>query len=311
MKKMASKIIAAALCSAMCLSTVAIKTFASEENSFSYIGLDESVYTDYIETETGEVLSLPKNEFEPNKLGWYEADDGYIYIYNKKTNVISHALCRYAHMDKFVVPDNFTNISGQLFGLTYGTVIDKIYIPKTVESIQIEGLAYLKCGEYIVDEDNPNFCSVDGVVYTKDMKCIVACPVKSENKIYTMPESIEESYTFVVDDMMNCSNIEYFIFSPSFNLSNFYIDSVEQALNNSKSKLKAVYYKGVPDRDQGTLANAKEALKMAIGIEEEQLDLKAYVENGVEKYLYDADGNGTVDLKEAKSVLSRALGIIE
>lgn len=309
MKKLSGKIIAAALCGTMCLSNVAVSTLASEGQNFSFIGLDESEYIDYVETEMGKVFALPKNDFEANKYGWYEADDGYIYTYDKKTNEIHEAYCKYAHMDEFHVPDNITNIASQLNGLTYGTVIDKIYIPKTVEDIQIEGLLYLNCGEYIVAEENPAFCSVDGAVYTKDMKCLVAYPTESKDKIYTMPEGVEGSYSMVTSAMMNRSNVEYFIFPSTYKLSQNDIKSINEALDNRESKLKAVYYEGMPNRDEGTLSNAKEALKMAIGIEEKELDLQEYVKNGVEKYLYDLDGNGNVDLKDAKLALSRALGI--
>ncbi len=43
---------------------------------------------------------------------------------------------------------------------------------------------------FIIDEANPYFCSVDGVIYTKDMKTLVYCPAAKTGE-YTVADGVE------------------------------------------------------------------------------------------------------------------------
>ena len=63
-------------------------------------------------------------------------------------------------------------------GAFYGcNEITAVIIPKTVEEIYPGALEEMNgCSEFVVDEANKNFCSVDGILYTKDRGKIVACP---------------------------------------------------------------------------------------------------------------------------------------
>ncbi len=59
--------------------------------------------------------------------------------------------------------------------------IEIINIGKSV--IQIDGKAFYTCKnlkQILVDKDNPNYCDVDGVLYTKDMKEIICYPINHE-----------------------------------------------------------------------------------------------------------------------------------
>jgi hypothetical protein len=42
----------------------------------------------------------------------------------------------------------------------------------------------------VVDDKNPNFISVDGVLFTKDMKTLIAYPVGKSGSSYTIPDSV-------------------------------------------------------------------------------------------------------------------------
>ncbi len=57
---------------------------------------------------------------------------------------------------------------------------------------------------FIVDEANPYFCSVDGVIYTKDMKTLVYCPptITGEFKVADGVETIREKAFY------KCSKLE-------------------------------------------------------------------------------------------------------
>lgn len=61
--------------------------------------------------------------------------------------------------------------------------ITSVYIPQSIEEIYPDALKNMKlCTEFIVDEANPNYCSVDGVLYTKDRKKQVAYPAGKRNE---------------------------------------------------------------------------------------------------------------------------------
>ena len=54
------------------------------------------------------------------------------------------------------------------------------------------GCMALECIE--VDEDNPQFCSEDGVMFTKDKTDLVCFPAGSEKKTYTVPDGVKSIY---------------------------------------------------------------------------------------------------------------------
>lgn len=71
---------------------------------------------------------------------------------------------------------------------------EKINIPATVEYISAENpfASCLNMKEFSVDENNEYYCSVDGVLFTKDMKKLIFYPPKKDGTSYTVPESVEE-----------------------------------------------------------------------------------------------------------------------
>ena len=62
-----------------------------------------------------------------------------------------------------------------------------VTFPETVNDIE----GTICTGEVIVDENNNDYCSVDGVLYSKDMKELIVYPVMSEASCYTIPDSVE------------------------------------------------------------------------------------------------------------------------
>ena len=77
-----------------------------------------------------------------------------------------------------------------------------IYIPKSVSSI--ESWAFTDCTRFecfSVDYQNPNYCSVDGVLYTKDVKKLVMVPHGKGN--FSIPNSVTE-----IDYCGFCDNVK-------------------------------------------------------------------------------------------------------
>lgn len=61
--------------------------------------------------------------------------------------------------------------------------ITSVNIPESVEEIYPNALESMDlCTEFTVDEANPYYCSVDGVLYTKDRKKQVAYPAGKKNE---------------------------------------------------------------------------------------------------------------------------------
>ena len=82
-------------------------------------------------------------------------------------------------------PENIDGIRSSAFSVCKN--IDTVYIHAGFDYIP----DILCAKEYIVDEDNPNFCSIGGVVYSKDMTKLVYYPRSKEDKTFTVPSSVE------------------------------------------------------------------------------------------------------------------------
>lgn len=68
-----------------------------------------------------------------------------------------------------------------------------VYIPKTVTEIDIQGGAFrgaTSLKEIIVDPENPNYSSVDGVLYNKDKTTLLICP-SGKTGTLRIPEGAE------------------------------------------------------------------------------------------------------------------------
>ena len=78
------------------------------------------------------------------------------------------------------------------FTMNTDEYVEKIYIGKDVKYIDETSFFYCKELKAIeVDEANEHYTSVDGVLYTKDMKKLVTYPIMKEDTAYTIPEGVE------------------------------------------------------------------------------------------------------------------------
>ncbi len=232
---------------------------------------------------------------------------------------------------------------GLKYGLISYTRAEKIYIPSTAEDVSFSLNA---ADEIIIDEDNKVYCSVDGVVYSNDMKELLGYPQYKKDKVYKAPDSVEQ---LVIAWMLREPEyLQGFVFPKSlkeFNWSsmsmdvNFYIPSdadgfSEYGWDGYVSHLKDYYnydnpkivytetdspymerynsesiWLPVTGDENYNLRHAVMALKMSLGIYDTQIDLREYANTENSRLLFDENGNGEVDLDDAKVVLSKALGI--
>ena len=70
--------------------------------------------------------------------------------------------------------------------------IETVYIGKDVENLYGESFVNLRAlKKFVVDEKNKNFCAVDGILYTKDMKTLLCVPKAYEGREFTVPATVE------------------------------------------------------------------------------------------------------------------------
>ena len=99
------------------------------------------------------------------------------------------------------IPETVTEIDPYAFA---GTGLEYLFLPASVEKTW--GSAYYLCpnlAEIEVDENNPNYSSLDGILYEKGMTKLLCCPQQKEGDIL-IPESVTmvDGYAFY-----ECSNI--------------------------------------------------------------------------------------------------------
>ncbi len=109
------------------------------------------------------------------------------------------------------------------FTMNTDEYVETIYIGKDVKYIDETSFFYCKMLKSIeVDKDNPYYTSVDGVLFTKDMKKLVAYPynkgdahneeletIPEELMVYTIPEGVERigSAAFYKNDILTEVNL--------------------------------------------------------------------------------------------------------
>lgn len=98
--------------------------------------------------------------------------------------------------DEITVPEEIDGIkvteieSGAFMKGTY----KKITIPASVEYISAENpfAPCVQLTEIAVDKDNKNYCSVDGILFTKDMTKLICYPAQKSGTSYTIPDGVEK-----------------------------------------------------------------------------------------------------------------------
>ncbi len=121
-------------------------------------------------------------------------EEGFRYYKNSDGNaVISYIDYGEIGKTEIVIPetiDGYTVVGiNQIFCMGGNGL--KVVIPKTVTTIS-EDFVHSKINEFQVDDENLNYCSVDGVLFSKDMKTLVSYIDKlNSTSSYTVPDGVE------------------------------------------------------------------------------------------------------------------------
>ena len=127
------------------------------------------------------------------------------FIYEFKNGEKNIAMCLGADENgNLFFPEDVDNIKSGAFTLCKDA--DTVYLHAGFDEIP-----RIECAKaYIVAEDNPKFCSLDGVVYTKDMTYLVHYPQSKEDKTFTIPSQVVGIDGSLFDDtaFMNVKYLE-------------------------------------------------------------------------------------------------------
>lgn len=93
------------------------------------------------------------------------------------------------------------------FSIANAEYLEEIYIGKNISRIDSWALANCpKLKAIHVDEENPYFCSVDGVLFTKDMKTLLAYPNNSHGVTYDWTGAYATFGQYAVPDCVEVIN---------------------------------------------------------------------------------------------------------
>ena len=106
----------------------------------------------------------------------------------------------------FEIPDSVTTIRKNAIEVT--NTLEKIVIPAGVSEIEEDSIFWNYALVYIdVDENNKNYKSEDGVLYTADSKLLLSYPIASERTEYTVLEGCERICDHALSQASNLTEL--------------------------------------------------------------------------------------------------------
>lgn len=168
----------------------------------------------FYKSEVTEVIGLDKCM----SLTVIEAEtfrDSYLQKIKLPESIISigdYAFLGCVNLEKIKIPQNTLSIGMWAFGLCS---IEEVYIPASVANIEIN--AFGSCydlEEIDVDENNPYWRSVDGVLYTKNMEILYVYPSGKPGREFSIPAGVKyiANYAFGFNSKLEILNIPNSIF---------------------------------------------------------------------------------------------------
>lgn len=89
--------------------------------------------------------------------------------------------------NEYHIPEGVKRIRKNAF---YTSKIKRLYLPASLESVEYRGLFSYGIQNIICTDNNPNFKSILGVLYSKDEKTLIAYPQGRLDIVYKLPNSV-------------------------------------------------------------------------------------------------------------------------
>ena len=160
----------------------------------------------------------------------------------------AHAFAACINLKEVILNEGLVEIGEYCFNLS--RFIERINIPSTVNLIG-EGAftACLSISEFDVHASNQNFTSIEGVLFSKDVKTLIAYPNLKDTDDYHIPSGTE-IIGFRAFNFISASPYEevYYCYS----LKNLYIPTSVTKIENAiyGGRLENVYYEGTTEQFQ-------------------------------------------------------------
>ena len=126
-------------------------------------------------------------------------------LYSKdKTKIIKFPIAK--SISYFSIPLSVSHIETDAFQCC--KFVKSILIPHSVNRIHFS--AFNECKnleELIVDEKNKEFCSIDGVLYSKDKRKILRFPIAKKESDYQIIDGVEMIVSMAFDTCINLENV--------------------------------------------------------------------------------------------------------
>lgn len=129
-----------------------------------------------------------------------------------------------------------TNVSEAAF--RWCNTMESVFIPDSIKDLEgfTENPFYYctQLKEIKVDEKNEYFQSIDGVLYSKDGKELIAYPAAKNGNIYTIPKEVEQVYNGA---FIGCKNLEQILVEEG----NQFYESIDGVLMDKAEKRLMAY----------------------------------------------------------------------
>lgn len=154
-----------------------------------------------------EDISIPSSVVSIEDGAFYASENlKEVVLPNSILNLGENAFYMCSNLTSIILSPQISSIKSGCF--TFCSSLQSIYFPQNIKEIYDNAFNYCSLlKKFEVDESNPYFCSDDGVVYTKDKRTLVRCPVAFYSEVFPIQDGIEN----IGDNaFMGCSNIEKF-----------------------------------------------------------------------------------------------------
>lgn len=110
--------------------------------------------------------------------------------------VSAFAYC--TNLASLVFPDSLIQIRSEAFHFCES--VESVYISSSIENIGLRAFSAMSnLKEFIVDENNKNYCSIDGNLYSKDKKTFIRYCFNKSATEFTVPDTVERIYENAFD----------------------------------------------------------------------------------------------------------------
>lgn len=145
------------------------------------------------------------------------------------TSVPNNMFWECSSLESVTFSSSITTITDNCF---QDSDIKNINIPKTITTIGTGSFVSTNSLESItVDNDSNDFCSVDGVVFSKDMKTLVAYPAAKADTTYSIPDSVNTIREAAFYNYLKLTELTVPASVTSIEAYSFYVDTSSAQTN--------------------------------------------------------------------------------